>query len=75
MKMRWGPLVPVFGLQLHHHYKTESYRVMLEENCEKLFCDVVITKRVFHGKVELVPTNISGEGPKFAQRKQEWIFL
>ena len=51
------------------HYKTDIYRVMFEENCEKLFCDVVITKRVFHGKVELVPTNISGEGAKVGTKK------
>ena len=75
MKMHWGPRVTVFGLHLHQHYQTDIYRVMFEENCEKLFCDVVITKRVFHGKVELVPTNISGEGAKLEQRKQEWIFF
>ena len=44
MRMRWGPLVTVFGLHLHQHHRTDIYRVMFEENCEKLFCDVVITK-------------------------------
>ena len=82
MKMRWGPLVTVFVLHLHQHYQTDIYRVMFEENCEKLFCDVVITKWVFHGKVELVPTNISGEGSEIGAKKAgmnlldegEWIW-